>query len=145
MSHKEKMLNSAYRVKYYHRLFIVFKVFSYVLLVAPCLVLFGINFNKYFPLETTNDKLWLLSCAEVGADNSPAPKTDEGTLYSYWKTHNKNDDRIKINIRTSSPGSWWLRSPSSSAGTYFNLINTIGALTTNSANSSYTFSFAFCI
>ena len=57
MSHKEKMLNSAYRVKYYHRLFIAFKVFSYVLLVAPCLVLFGINFNKYFPLETTNDKL----------------------------------------------------------------------------------------
>ena len=95
-------------------------------------------------IEITNDKLWLLSSAEIGSNYQYKPKANEGTVYSYWKTHNTSGDRVK---RTPDlePHHWWLRSSYSYTNGFYCTIYTNGTWSFEAASSSYGVSFAFCI
>ena len=93
-----------------------------------------------------NDKLFLLSSAEMGSNYSYKPKVDEGTVYSYWSSHNTDDDRRKG--KQSNPTDyyyWWLRSPSSYNGSYFCYVSSDGGWSNGYASYTRGVAPAFCL
>lgn len=105
--------------------------------------------NKSSTIETTQDKLFLLSTEEVsGIVTSGLNADGEGEQYAYFKNiATTNSSRIKkLSNGSGSAAHWKLRSPNLSYTTHYNCISTAGAYNIRSgASSSRGVSFAFCI
>lgn len=95
--------------------------------------------NSLKDLETTEDKLFLLSEVEVfGSTIYSVP--GEGTQYAYYKAGNS-----KVKEMQGSASSWWERSPRSGANDCFCIVYGNGNADYNVANNNQGVAFAFCI
>ena len=95
--------------------------------------------NSLGDLETTEDKLFLLSEVEVFGFVTYSV-SGEGTQYAYYKAGNS-----KVKSKGGSPTGWWERSPFSGTSTSFCSVNSNGGASNNSAAYSRGVAFAFCI
>ena len=94
--------------------------------------------NQSSSIQTTNDKLFLLSEIEIFGSTTYS-FAGEGTQYDYYKAGNS-----KVKNRSGSAYWWWERSPYSSNSTYFCYVNSIGNAAADSASYSYGVAFGFC-
>ena len=95
--------------------------------------------NNQSGLETTSDKLFLLSEIEVfGA--TQYSYAGEGKQYEYYTAGNSTIKKVN-----GSANYWWERSPRSGDTNYFCFVNTTGAAGIYTASSSYGVSFGFCV
>ena len=95
--------------------------------------------NKSSTIETTVDKLFLLSEIEV-FNTTNQSFAGEGNYYAYYKS---GGSKIKTGPGTNNRF-WWLRSPGLGVE-YFGLVDKDGTITFSYANSLMGVSFAFCI
>ena len=94
--------------------------------------------NQSSSIQTTNDKLFLLSEIEIfGSTNYSF--AGEGTQYDYYKAGNS-----KVKNRSGSAYGWWERSPYSSSSTAFRGVNSNGKAGANNASASRGVAFGFC-
>lgn len=91
-------------------------------------------------INTTSDKLFLLSNVEVDGTTSATYK-DEGVQYEYYKT---SANRIK-HTASGSAGNWWLRSPGATGATYFRGVGISGAVGSIGASLTLGVAFGFCV
>ena len=101
-------------------------------------------------IVSSNDKLFLLSQAEVGFNASEVPyvnEIDSGAERKTFSPFSSNNARIrKYYNGTGSAANWWLRSPISSSSANFYNVNSNGTSHTNYIASSATgVAFSFCI
>lgn len=89
-------------------------------------------------VESTDDKLFLLSQVEVFGD-SRYTADGEGAQYAYFK-----DEENVIKRRGGSAGGWWLRSSNVSDTTYFRYIALTGSVSGTASNACGV-SFGFCV
>ena len=95
--------------------------------------------NNSSGLETTSDKLFLLSEIEVfGA--TQYSYAGEGKQYEYYTAGNSTVKKVN-----GSANSWWERSPRSGSTGNFCCVNTNGNASRNGASYSYGVSFGFCV
>ena len=94
--------------------------------------------NQSSSIQTTNDKLFLLSEIEIFGSTTYS-FAGEGKQYDYYKAGNS-----KVKNLSGSAYSWWGRSPRSSDSTRFCLVNSYGTATAFSASGSYGVAFGFC-
>ena len=95
--------------------------------------------NNSSGLETTSDKLFLLSEIEVfGA--TQYSYAGEGKQYEYYTAGNSTVKKVN-----GSANYWWERSPRSGNTNAFCCVNYIGAASYNSASYSYGVPFGFCV
>lgn len=95
--------------------------------------------NNSSGLETTSDKLFLLSEIEVfGATTYSF--AGEGSQYEYYKAGNST-----INTVNGSANAWWERSPYSGNAIYFCLVHSNGNASSYNASGSRGVSFGFCV
>ena len=95
--------------------------------------------NNQSDLETTSDKLFLLSEIEVfGA--TQYSYAGEGKQYEYYTAGNSTIKKVN-----GSAGIWWERSPYSGTANYFCCVAGNGAAGRSSASSSLGVSFGFCV
>ena len=95
--------------------------------------------NNSSGLETTSDKLFLLSEIEVfGA--TQYSYAGEGKQYEYYTAGNSTIKKVN-----DSAGYWWERSPSSGNTSYFCRVNGNGTADYSNAGNSYGVSFGFCV
>lgn len=95
--------------------------------------------NNSSGLETTSDKLFLLSEIEVfGATTYSF--AGEGSQYEYYKAGNST-----IKTVNGSANTWWERSPRSGSTGYFCGVYGSGTASYDSASDSYGVSFGFCV
>ena len=94
--------------------------------------------NKSATINTTSDKLFLLSEVEIfgSTTNSVA---GEGTQYDYYKAGNS-----KVKKRNGSAEYWWERSPDASDSTYFCMVYRNGRASYDDANLADGVAFGFC-
>ena len=90
-------------------------------------------------LETTSDKLFLLSEEEIfGTASHSVP--GEGTQYAYYEAGNSRVKEVN-----GSADNWWERSPNSGHTNYFCRVTNNGSASTNSASYPIGVSFGFCV
>lgn len=95
--------------------------------------------NNSSSLETTSDKLFLLSEIEIfGATTYSF--AGEGTQYAWYAAGN-----TKVKKVNGSANYWWGRSPRSGGTTYFCGVYSNGVAYSGDANGSYGVSFGFCV
>ena len=94
--------------------------------------------NKSSSIQTTNDKLFLLSEIEI-FDSTTYSFAGEGKQYAYYQAGNS-----KVKNLSGGAYNWWGRSPISSGSTYFCSVNSSGTAYANSASTSRGVAFAFC-
>ena len=95
--------------------------------------------NKQSSLETTSDKLFLLSEIEVfGATQSSY--AGEGKQYEYYTAGNSTIKKVN-----GSANNWWERSPCSGDTDYFCCVNNDGSANFYNASNSCGVSFGFCV
>jgi len=95
--------------------------------------------NNSSGLETTSDKLFLLSEIEIfGA--TQYSYAGEGKQYEYYAAGNSTIKKVG-----SSANVWWERSPGSGGTNYFCLVGSDGGAATSGASRSYGVSFGFCV
>lgn len=95
--------------------------------------------NNQSGLETTSDKLFLLSEIEVfGA--TQYSYAGEGKQYEYYTAGNSTIKKVN-----GSAGDWWERSPCSGSANYFCGVGSAGGAAVNSASYSSGVSFGFCV
>ena len=95
--------------------------------------------NNNSGLETTSDKLFLLSEIEVfGA--TQYSYAGEGKQYEYYTAGNSTIKKVN-----SSAYDWWERSPRSGNTAGFCYVNSNGNANRNAASGSYGVSFGFCV
>lgn len=95
--------------------------------------------NKQSALETTSDKLFLLSEIEVfGA--TQYSYAGEGKQYEYYTAGNSTIKKVN-----GSANYWWERSPRSGGTGAFCRVGTGGIATSNGASGSTGVSFGFCV
>lgn len=90
-------------------------------------------------INTTADKLFLLSEVEVLGSSANKSVSGEGTQYEYYSAGNS-----KVKNLNGSANYWWERSPRSTNSTYFCLVSQTGGSSAVSASGNYGVSFAFC-
>lgn len=97
-------------------------------------------------IETTSDKLFLLSEIEVFGSTSYSV-AGEGERYAYYKDiANTNALRVKkLSNGAGSAGSWWLRSPRASYSTGFCFVDGSGSAYYGTASYSTGVAFGFCV
>lgn len=95
--------------------------------------------NKQSALETTSDKLFLLSEIEIFGTTSGS-YAGEGEQYEYYAAGNS-----KIKKIDGSAKSWWTRSPSSGGNVGFVAVGSSGSASSPAARKSYGVSFGFCV
>ena len=100
-------------------------------------------------ISTSEDKLFLLSNAEVGFNATVIPYKNEQDPEAEQVTFSlftDNNSRIKKTYNGGGTANiWWLRSPYSSSSTSFMNVNTYGGSNTNGAGNSNGVAFGFCI
>ena len=94
--------------------------------------------NQSSSIQTTNDKLFLLSEIEIFG-SAVYSFAGEGTQYEYYQAGNS-----KVKNRKGSAYNWWERSPRSSDSTHFCHVNTGGGNSASNASFSYGVAFGFC-
>lgn len=95
--------------------------------------------NNSSGLETTSDKLFLLSEIEVfGA--TQYSYAGEGKQYEYYTAGNSTVKKVN-----GSANYWWERSPSSGGTSFFCRVSTDGNANNNSASTSAGVPFGFCV
>ena len=101
-------------------------------------------------VETTNDKLFLLSSAEVFdlSDSTLEHYTKEGSQYAYYAAAEINTEEENSNAGKTLDGemvNWWTRSPRASTNNYFRVVFDEGLLGNTEANDTVVgISFGFC-
>ena len=94
--------------------------------------------NKSSSIQTTNDKLFLLSEIEIFGSTTYS-FAGEGTQYEYYQAGNS-----KVKNLSGGAYSWWDRSPRSSNTTYFCYVKSSGSAATDGAIYFRGVAFAFC-
>lgn len=94
--------------------------------------------NQSSSIQTTNDKLFLLSEIEIFGSTTYS-FAGEGKQYDYYKAGNS-----KVKNLSGGADSWWERSPYSSTSARFCRVGSSGAAAAYSASSSYGVAFGFC-
>lgn len=95
--------------------------------------------NSLEDIETTEDKLFLLSEVEV-FDSTTYSVSGEGTQYAYYKVGNSREKMWQ-----GAASSWWLRSPRSGNSNQFCRVDTSTIADYFGANNTSGVAFAFCI
>lgn len=95
--------------------------------------------NSSSGLETTSDKLFLLSEIEI-FDATQYSYAGEGKQYEYYAAGNSTVKKVN-----GSAYGWWERSPGSGNTGNFCRVNNNGNANYSSASSSYGVSFGFCV
>lgn len=94
--------------------------------------------NKSSSIQTTNDKLFLLSEIEIFGSTTYS-FAGEGTQYDYYKAGNS-----KVKKLNGSAYAWWERSPDSSFSTSFCSVYSSGSADAVNASNLRGVPFAFC-
>lgn len=94
--------------------------------------------NQSSSIQTTNDKLFLLSEIEIFGSTTYS-FAGEGKQYDYYKAGNS-----KVKNLSGSANAWWERSPYSSGSTAFCFVDSDGSADANNASYSYGVAFGFC-
>ena len=94
--------------------------------------------NQSSSIQTTNDKLFLLSEIEIFGRTTYS-FAGEGKQYAYYKAGNS-----KVKNRNGIADGWWERSPRSSTSTSFCFADSTGNANSSSASSFVGVAFAFC-
>lgn len=94
--------------------------------------------NQSSSIQTTNDKLFLLSEIEIFGSTTYS-FAGEGKQYDYYKAGNS-----KVKNLSGSAYHWWERSPFSSDSTYFCLVYSNGTANAYYASDSLGVAFGFC-
>lgn len=94
--------------------------------------------NQSSSIQTTNDKLFLLSEIEIFGSTTYS-FAGEGKQYAYYQAGNS-----KVKNLSGSARRWWERSPRSSDSTLFCSANRSGSANWSSASGSYGVAFGFC-
>lgn len=94
--------------------------------------------NQSSSIQTTNDKLFLLSEIEIFGSTTYS-FAGEGKQYDYYKAGNS-----KVKNLSGSADSWWERSPRSSTSTHFCLVGSNGVAGADNAVNSNGVAFGFC-
>ena len=94
--------------------------------------------NQSSSIQTTNDKLFLLSEIEIFGSTTYS-FAGEGKQYDYYKAGNS-----KVKNLSGSAYTWWERSPFSSNSTYFCIVDSYGNADAYNASYSYGVAFGFC-
>lgn len=94
--------------------------------------------NQSSSIQTTNDKLFLLSEIEIFGSTTYS-FAGEGKQYDYYKAGNS-----KVKNLSGSADSWWERSPYSSNSTCFCIVNSDGSADWYNASNSIGVAFGFC-
>ena len=94
--------------------------------------------NQSSSIQTTNDKLFLLSEIEIFGSTTYS-FAGEGKQYDYYKAGNS-----KVKNLSGSADYWWERSPYSSNSAYFCRVGSNGNASANNASSSGGVAFGFC-
>ena len=95
--------------------------------------------NQSSTIETTTDKLFLLSQIEV-FNSTYNTASGEGVQYDYYKNGNTTD-KIVVN---GSENVWWTRSPDINVDYCFRTVRANGQKSNSNATSELGVSFAFC-
>ena len=100
-------------------------------------------------ISTSEDKIFLLSQAEVGFDTSAVPyknEVDAGAERKTFALFTSNNSRIKKTYNGEGTATyWWLRSPVASSSSNFCIVYYDGYSNYNSASLSFGVAFGFCI
>ena len=94
--------------------------------------------NQSSSIQTTNDKLFLLSEIEIFGSTTYS-FAGEGKQYDYYKAGNS-----KVKNLSGSANHWWERSPFSSSSTSFCCVIRSGSADASNASNSYGVAFGFC-
>ena len=94
--------------------------------------------NQSSSIQTTNDKLFLLSEIEIFGITTYS-FAGEGKQYAYYQAGNS-----KVKNLSGSADDWWGRSPRSSNSAYFCSVASYGDANVEVASSSYGVAFGFC-
>lgn len=94
--------------------------------------------NQSSSIQTTNDKLFLLSEIEIFGSTTYS-FAGEGKQYDYYKAGNS-----KVKNLSGSAYHWWERSPISSTSTSFCIVTGDGYAYASAASDSYGVAFGFC-
>ena len=94
--------------------------------------------NQSSSIQTTNDKLFLLSEIEIFGSTTYS-FAGEGKQYDYYKAGNS-----KVKNLSGSASNWWERSPYSSGSTYFCRVDSNGDAAAAGASNSRGVAFGFC-
>ncbi len=94
--------------------------------------------NQSSSIQTTNDKLFLLSEIEIFGSTTYS-FAGEGKQYDYYKAGNS-----KVKNLSGSANFWWERSPYSSDSTYFCCVHSGGSAGADGAGASRGVAFGFC-
>ena len=94
--------------------------------------------NKSSSIQTTNDKLFLLSEIEIFGSTTYS-FAGEGTQYAYYQAGNS-----KVKNRSGSADRWWERSPYFNNSASFCCVDSGGGANWYSASASAGVAFAFC-
>ena len=94
--------------------------------------------NQSSSIQTTNDKLFLLSEIEIFGSTTYS-FAGEGKQYAYYQAGNS-----KVKNLSGSARNWWERSPYSSNSTSFCIVGGSGSAGAYDASSSYGVAFGFC-
>jgi hypothetical protein len=94
--------------------------------------------NQSSSIQTTNDKLFLLSEIEIFGSTTYS-FAGEGKQYDYYKAGNS-----KVKNLSGSANAWWERSPYSSNSARFCIVHSSGSADANNASYSYGVAFGFC-
>ena len=95
--------------------------------------------NNSSGLETTSDKLFLLSEIEIFGSTQYS-YAGEGKQYEYYAAGNSTIKKVN-----GSANSWWERSPSSGNTTNFCYVYSNGSADYDYASAWYGVSFGFCV
>jgi hypothetical protein len=107
--------------------------------------------NTSATIDTTSDKLFLFSYAEVGFGTNEVPyknEVDSGAEQVTFSLFTSNASRIKKTYNGEGGAqNWWLRSPNASNSTNFCNVYNNGSANNNYANAGNTYgvAFGFCI
>ena len=94
--------------------------------------------NQSSSIQTTNDKLFLLSEIEIFGSTTYS-FAGEGKQYDYYKAGNS-----KVKNLSGSANTWWERSPYSSGSTSFCFVDSSGSAGASGASGSRGVAFGFC-
>ena len=94
--------------------------------------------NQSSSIQTTNDKLFLLSEIEIFGSTTYS-FAGEGKQYAYYQAGNS-----KVKNLSGSADGWWERSPLSSGSTYFCHVDSNGNANADTASDSRGVAFGFC-
>ena len=94
--------------------------------------------NQSSSIQTTNDKLFLLSEIEIFGSTTYS-FAGEGKQYDYYKAGNS-----KVKNLSGSAYTWWERSPFSSGSAYFCSVSSGGLADATAAGNSFGVAFGFC-